>query len=81
MFDDWYLALAGYNAGENKIAYGLNHSGVDSFWELAETRYIRQETKNYVPAILAGMIIAKDPQKYGFAGRTGNATPIRYNFG
>jgi membrane-bound lytic murein transglycosylase D len=66
MFGDWYLALAGYNAGENKIAYGLNRSGVNSFWELSQTRYIRQETKNYVPAILAGMIIAKDPQKYGF---------------
>jgi membrane-bound lytic murein transglycosylase D len=66
MFGDWYLALAGYNAGENKIVYGLNRSGVDSFWELSQTRYIRQETKNYVPAILAGMIIAKDPQKYGF---------------
>jgi peptidoglycan lytic transglycosylase D len=66
MFGDWYLALAGYNAGENKIVYGLNRSGVDSFWELSQTKYIRQETKNYVPAILAGMIIAKDPQKYGF---------------
>jgi membrane-bound lytic murein transglycosylase D len=66
MFGDWYLALAGYNAGENKIIYGLNRSGKSSFWELSDTRYIRQETKNYVPAILAGMIIAKDPQKYGF---------------
>jgi peptidoglycan lytic transglycosylase D len=66
MFGDWYLALAGYNAGENKIVYGLNRSGVNSFWELSDTRYIRQETKNYVPAILAGMIIAKDPAKYGF---------------
>ncbi|HEY7162161.1 MAG TPA: LysM peptidoglycan-binding domain-containing protein, partial [Acidobacteriota bacterium] len=66
MFGDWYLALAGYNAGENKIVYGLNRSGKSSFWELSDTRYIRQETKNYVPAILAGMIIAKDPQKYGF---------------
>jgi membrane-bound lytic murein transglycosylase D len=66
MFGDWYLALAGYNAGENKIAYGLRNSGARDFWELADTRYIRQETKNYVPAILAGMIIAKDPEKYGF---------------
>ena len=66
MFDDWYLALAGYNAGENKVAYGLRNSGARNFWELAQTRYIRQETKNYVPAILAAMIIAKDPQKYGF---------------
>ena len=66
MFGDWYLALAGYNAGENKIAYGLRQSGAQDFWQLARTRYIRQETKNYVPAILAAMIIAKDPEKYGF---------------
>ncbi|HEY4492935.1 MAG TPA: LysM peptidoglycan-binding domain-containing protein, partial [Acidobacteriota bacterium] len=66
MFKDWYLALAGYNAGENKILYGLRRSGAGNFWRLASTRYIRQETKNYVPAFLAAMIIAKDPQKYGF---------------
>jgi membrane-bound lytic murein transglycosylase D len=66
MFGDWYLALAGYNAGENKVAYGLRNSGARDFWELARTKYIRQETKNYVPAILAAMIIAKDPEKYGF---------------
>lgn len=66
MFGDWYLALAGYNAGENKIVYALSRTGATNFWDLARTRYIRQETKNYVPAILAGMIIAKDPDKYGF---------------
>ena len=66
MFGDWYLALAGYNAGENAVAYGLQRSGAQTFWELSNTRYLRQETRNYVPAILAGMIIAKDPQKYGF---------------
>jgi membrane-bound lytic murein transglycosylase D len=66
MFGDWYLALAGYNAGENKIAYGIRYTGARTFWELARTHYIRQETKNYVPAILAGMIISKDPKKYGF---------------
>ena len=77
MFGDWYLALAGYNAGENKIVFGLNRSGVNSFWELSETRYIRQETKNYVPAILAGMIIAKDPQKYGFDEEL--ETPVQFD--
>lgn len=66
MFGDWYLALAGYNAGENKILYGLRNVGPVNFWELARTRYIRQETKNYVPAFLAALIISKDPQKYGF---------------
>ncbi len=72
MFGDWYLALAGYNAGENKIIYGLRRSGATNFWQLARTGYIRQETKNYVPAILAGMILAKDPQKYGFSERPDN---------
>lgn len=66
MFGDWYLAMAGYNAGENKIVYGIRQTGLNNFWDLSDTRYIRQETKNYVPAILAGMIIAKDPEKYGF---------------
>jgi peptidoglycan lytic transglycosylase D len=66
MFGDWYLALAAYNAGENAIAYYLDKSGAQTFWQLANTRYMRQETKNYVPAILAAMIIAKDPKKYGF---------------
>ena len=65
-FGDWYLALAAYNTGENNIAYGLEQSGASNFWDLAKTRYIRQETKNYVPAILAAMIMAKDPKKYGF---------------
>jgi peptidoglycan lytic transglycosylase D len=76
MFGDWYLALASYNAGENKIAYALRASGARDFWELARTSHIRQETKNYVPAILAGMIIAKDPQKYGFTERP--EQPIEY---
>lgn len=66
MFGDWYLALAGYNSGENTIVNGLRRSTATTFWELAQTRYLRQETKNYVPAFLAAMIIAKDPQKYGF---------------
>jgi membrane-bound lytic murein transglycosylase D len=77
MFDDWYLAMAGYNAGENKIAYGLRITGVNNFWDLARTRYIRQETKNYVPAILAGMIIAKDPEKYGFTETL--ESPIKFD--
>jgi membrane-bound lytic murein transglycosylase D len=66
MFGDWYLALAGYNAGENKIVYALRQTGPMNFWDLSRTRYFRQETKNYVPAFLAAMIISKDPQKYGF---------------
>jgi membrane-bound lytic murein transglycosylase D len=65
-FGDWYLALAGYNAGEGKIRSAIRRSGSEDFWKIARTRYIRRETKNYVPAILAATLISKEPEKYGF---------------
>jgi len=63
-FDDWYLALAAYNAGEGKIRRALRRSGKDDFWGISRTRYIRRETKNYVPAILAAVMISRHPEKY-----------------
>jgi membrane-bound lytic murein transglycosylase D len=65
-FGDWYLALAGYNAGEGKIRRALRKTGKKDFWGIANTRYIRRETKNYVPAIIAATMISKEPKKYGF---------------
>jgi membrane-bound lytic murein transglycosylase D len=66
MFGDWYLALAAYNTGEGRIQRALNRLGPKTFWELARTNSLYKETKNYVPAILAATVIAKDPAKYGF---------------
>ena len=67
MFGDWYLAMAAYNAGEGKVGRGMKRTGADDFWALAQhKRALRVETKNYVPAILASMIIDKSPQEYGF---------------
>ena len=66
-FGDWYLALAAYNAGEGRIRSALRKSGRDDFWGIARTNWIRRETKNYVPAILATVMIAKDPSRYGLA--------------
>ena len=65
-FGDLYLALAGYNAGEGKIRRALKRSGEKDFWGIAKTRHIRRETKNYVPAIIAAILISKDPEQYGF---------------
>jgi len=65
-FGDWYLAMAAYNAGEGKIRRALARSGRSDFWGIAETRHILRETKNYVPAILAAVMITKEPHKYGF---------------
>jgi membrane-bound lytic murein transglycosylase D len=66
MFGDWYLALAAYNAGEGKIQRSLAKTRKNDFWSLASTRSLRAETRNYVPAILAATLIAKQPAKYGF---------------
>lgn len=67
-FGDWYLALAAYNAGEGKIRRALAQTGAKDFWGIAETRHIRRETKNHVPAVIAVAIISKQPEKYGFLG-------------
>lgn len=65
--NDWYLAAAGYNAGENKILRAMDMYESSDFWELAEGSYLKRETKDYVPKLLAAAIIAKEPAKYGFA--------------
>ncbi|MBZ5637989.1 MAG: LysM peptidoglycan-binding domain-containing protein [Acidobacteriia bacterium] len=66
MFGDWYLALAAYNAGEGKIQRVIDRTGERDFWYLAATRVLRNETANYVPAILAATLISKDPKRFGF---------------
>jgi len=66
MFGSWNLAMAAYNAGEGKILKALNRSKSDDYWELLNTRYIKNETKEYVPRFIAAKLIATDPHTYGF---------------
>ncbi|HID70796.1 MAG TPA: LysM peptidoglycan-binding domain-containing protein [Desulfobacterales bacterium] len=65
-FGDWHLAVAGYNAGAGKIRKGLRKYKCNNFWSLAQHRYLRLETKRYVPKLIAAILIAKNPEKYGF---------------
>jgi membrane-bound lytic murein transglycosylase D len=67
-FGSWYLAAAGYNAGEGKISRALSMYNAQNFWDLTaeHRRYIKEETKQYVPKMIAAALIAKEPEKYGF---------------
>lgn len=66
-YDDWYLALAGYNGGTRRLDRAIRRLKTKDFFKIAKYRwYIRRETRNYVPAFLAALLIAKIPEKYGF---------------
>lgn len=64
-FGDWYLAFAAYNAGAGKVRNAINRNG-SNFWDMVQGNYLRQETKDYVPKILAAAMISKNPARYGF---------------
>jgi membrane-bound lytic murein transglycosylase D len=79
-FGSYYLAAAAYNAGAGKVGRSLDRMGAtmgqgdepldlssdDAFFSLADTRLIVQETRDYVPKLIAAALIAKSPVRYGF---------------
>ncbi len=66
MFGSWNLAMAAYNAGEGKILKALNKTKTDDYWSLLDTKYLKRETKEYVPKFIAASLIANSPQDFGF---------------
>jgi membrane-bound lytic murein transglycosylase D len=66
---DWLLAMAAYNSGENRIDGAIAKCGYADFWELYRQNLIPQETRNYVPIILAITIVSKNQKRYGFSVR------------
>ncbi len=68
-FGDWYLAAAAYNAGAGKINKAIAKYGTRNYWELCKAgRYLKPETKHYVPKLIAAAILAKHPEQFGFNG-------------
>ena len=63
---DWYLAVPSYNAGPGKLRQAVKRYKTRDFWELSRGKYLKAETKNYLPKLLAVILIAKQPEKYGF---------------
>lgn len=72
-FGSWYLAAAAYNGGAGRVSRGIRRLQAhedslsdDTFFDLADRRYLRPETRDYVPKLIAASLIAKDPKRYGF---------------
>jgi membrane-bound lytic murein transglycosylase D len=76
-FGSWYLAAAAYNGGPGRVRRGIRRTGSNDFWDLAEARVLRRETRNYVPKLIAAALIAKDPEKYGFTNIE-RQTPLEF---
>ncbi|WP_041577090.1 LysM peptidoglycan-binding domain-containing protein [Bdellovibrio bacteriovorus] len=66
VFGSWYLAMASYNVGENRVKREVMNHYTRDFWELARKKRLPAETINYVPKFIAAKMIGKDPAKYGF---------------
>lgn len=65
-FGSWYLVAASYNMGETGLRNRINKHGTKDFWSLVRKRGLPSETQEYVPKILAAMLISKAPNLYGF---------------
>ena len=64
-FGDWYLAMAAYNWGPGNVQRSVMRTGYADFWELYRRNVLPSATKNYVPGIIATIIMAKNPEQYG----------------
>lgn len=65
-FGSWYLVAASYNMGENGLRRRIKANKTNDFWTLSKNGVLPQETVDYVPKILAVMLISKAPSLYGF---------------
>ncbi|HEX3868535.1 MAG TPA: transglycosylase SLT domain-containing protein [Gemmatimonadaceae bacterium] len=84
-FGSLYLAAAAYNGGPGRISRGLTRyaqdldgtSGDDLFFALADKDYLKNETRDYVPQLIAAALIAKEPARYGMSVAT--QAPFAYD--
>lgn len=75
---DWHLVLAAYNGGLGRLQRAMVRAGDEDFWSLSASQtHLPRETREYVPLILAAIIVAKNPAQYGLEGV--DADPVTYD--
>jgi membrane-bound lytic murein transglycosylase D len=65
-FNDWPLALAAYNYGGRNVKKALSKSSRKDFYSISRKGLIPEETRRYVPRLIATCLIIQDYEKYGF---------------
>ena len=76
LFGDWYLAMAAYDWGPGSMQHAIQRTGYADYWELYRRNAMPAETRAYVPQILAAVIMAKNPERYGLDKLTPSAAVI-----
>lgn len=75
-YDNWELAMAAYICGESNVDRAVKRADVANLWSAFP--YLPRKTRNYVPNVLATILIANNPQGYGF-GHVRPAPSLRYD--
>ncbi len=79
MFGSWYLTASAYNMGEGRMRRLIRKYKTNNFWTLSSKRRFPDETKNYIPKLLAALLISKAPRLYGFKDIV-PMKPYRYDY-
>ena len=78
-FNDWYLAMAAYNSGPNRVSSAIRRTGSRDYWELVRKRQLPRETRNYVPIILAMTFVGKNLDIFDLGKKLDPAPVLQYN--
>ena len=66
LFGSYELALAGYNAGENKIIRAIKRYRTKDYWKICKKRFLKRETKGYVPSFYAVLYLIRNNANLNF---------------
>ena len=67
LFGDWSLALAAYNWGEGNVGRAVNRARAQGLEPVYENLRMPNETRNYVPKLLAVRNIVNNPEYFGMS--------------